>query len=592
MKKTTFKAISMAILCLFAIHFTAKAQELTYEIPLEAQVHASTQIVEGKVISKKSYWDANRQNIYTVNTIEVYKVFKGEPLTTIEIITAGGTVDLDHEIVTPSLQLDVKNIGIFTLVDNTINVPINHSAFNAFSDAQGFYKYNMFNNTIVNPYHIRQNITDFYGEVVSLTNKDYEVVGEFDVNDVISNALAGRGPMTITSISPTTVTAGTKTVLTINGSGFGATAQNIGFANANDGGATYTGALATQILTWTDSQITVEVPSRAGNGGIAIINSAFTAVLATSPQALSVEYAHINAVSDAITTDVDIAYVTQHVNDNAAGGYTWQMFTDFDADAAANASFVRALDTWRCETGVNWTIGAVTTTDVVANDGINIIRMDNGSELPSGVLGRCTSRFSGCFISGGTDLEWYVSELDIAFDDGTNWQFGPGAPSFSQFDFESVAVHELGHGHQLAHVIDSNVIMHYAIGNGQSNRTLSMGDINGAGHIHTRSTTTTACTQTSMVNFDCAILSVSSEELSAAIRIYPNPTKGRMFINNDSFIEIDSAIIYDVNGRIVKNIKLSNAQMHVINLSDVSSGAYFITINSGSTSFTEKIIIE
>lgn len=582
----------MAILCLFAIHFTAQAQELTYEIPLDTQVHASTQIVEGKVISKKSFWDANRQNIYTVNTIEVYKVFKGDALNTIEVITAGGTVDLDHEVVTPSLQLDVKDTGIFTLENSTIDVPVNHAAFNAYSDAQGFYKYNILNNTVINPYHVKQNITDFYDEVVGLTNKAYDVIAEFDVNEIMNTALANRGTMSITSISPTTATAGTKTVLTINGSGFGATPLNVGFANANDGGATFTGALATQILTWSDTQITVEIPSRAGNGGIAIINDTFTAVLATSAQALSIEYAHINAVSDAITPDVDIAYIVQHVNDNTAGGYTWQMFTDFDADADANASFIRALDTWRCETGVNWTIGAVTTTDVVASDGINIVRMDNGAELPSGVLGRCTSRFSGCFISGGTDLQWYVSELDIAFDDGTNWEFGPGAPGGTEFDFESVAVHELGHGHQLAHVIDSSVIMHYAIGPGTSNRTLSMGDIDGAGNMQTRSTTTTACTQTSMTNFDCAILSVSSEELSAAISIYPNPTKGRMFINNDSFIEIDSAQIYDVNGRLVKDIKLNNAQMHVINLNNVSKGVYFITINSGSTSFTEKIIIE
>ncbi len=587
MKKITLKVLLVVLFCLLSGPYTVKAQELTFEVPLNVQVHASSQIIEGKVISKKSYWDANGQNIYTVNKVEVYKVFKGQELSVVEIVTVGGTVGLDAQIVTPSLQLDLNDVGVFTLVDNTVSLPSEYRSFETYSDTQGFYKYNVFNNIVINPYGIKENIADFYNDIVSLTNSNYSVISQFNADQT-----ANRGGAAIVSISPTTATAGTQTVLTINGAGFGTTVQNVGFADANDGGAGFTFALESQILSWTDTQITVQIPSRAGTGQVAIINSAATAILAASAQTLNIEYAEINAVSDAITTGVNVAYPTQHQGDNGAGGYTWQMFTDFDANNAANASFVRALNSWRCETEVNWIIGPVTTTDVVANDGINIVRMDNGDELPNGVLGRCTSRFSGCFISGGTSLQWFVSELDIAFNDTTNWQFGPSAPSFSQFDFESVAVHELGHGHQLAHVIDTNVVMHYAISNGESQRSLSAGDINGGGDVHSRSTTNPACGNPLMQDFDCSILSVSDETLNAAISIYPNPSKGEVYINNSGFIDLDTVKVYDVNGRLILEQELKDTPQNRINLTSVSNGVYFLIVNSNEASITEKLIIE
>ena len=586
MKKITLK-LCLLLLCLLSGQHTVNAQELTFEVPLDAQVQASSQIIEGKVISKKSFWDANRENIYTVNVIDVYKVFKGQPLSTIEIVTPGGVVGLEAQTVTPSLQLNRRDVGIFLLTANTVAITTQHPAFETYSDTQGFYKYNVFNNTVVNPYRVQQGITDFYTTMTGLTNTGYTNIKDFSID-----ASANRGTLSIASISPTTATAGTSTELTINGTGFGATAQNIGFTNADDGGATFTLALQTQILSWSDTQIVVQIPSRAGTGQVAIINSAGNSVLGTSPQTLTIEYAQLNVTSDAISMGTFVAYQTQHYNDDANGGYTWQMFTDFDANASANAAFIRALDTWRCTTDIYWTVGAVTPTNVVANDGVNIVRFDIGTELPNGVLGRCTSRFSGCFASGGTDLDWVITELDIAFDDGTNWEYGPSAPAFTEFDFESVAVHELGHGHQLAHVIDSNVVMHFSLSNGESQRSLSAGDISGAGDVHTRSTSVMVCGDPLMLDFDCSVLSVSSEELSAAISIYPNPSNGLVYINNSGFMTLDNARIYDVNGRLILRKELADTPLNQIDLTTISKGVYFLMVSSDGASITEKIVIE
>lgn len=316
MKKTTLKTTLLTSMFCLIMATTSFAQEMMYEVPLSDQVQFSTQIIEGKVISKKSFWDVNRQNIYTTNTIEVYKVFKGSPLSTIEIVTRGGTVGLEAEIVTPSLQLDINDFGIFTLENNNYNLYDNSSIrFKPYSEAQGFYKYNTYTNAAVNPFKVKRGITAFYDEIEALTNKNYTNISDFDVEQLVTASNANRNVNAITNFSPTTATAGTETVLTINGSGFGATKQNIGFADANDGGGTFVFALASQILSWNDSQITVLIPTRAGTGPIAIINSAGTAIIFQSSSNLNITYSQLNAnfdPDDTGTTYGTHAYITQH----------------------------------------------------------------------------------------------------------------------------------------------------------------------------------------------------------------------------------------------------------------------------------------
>ena len=74
----------------------------------------------------------------------------------------------------------------------------------------------------------------------------------------------------ISSISPTTIGAGDKSVLTINGSGFGTTKGIVRFKNADTAGSTTIDALETQITSWTDTKIQVEVPGKAGSGDIEV----------------------------------------------------------------------------------------------------------------------------------------------------------------------------------------------------------------------------------------------------------------------------------------------------------------------------------
>lgn len=598
MKKATFKKLVMTSICCLLLSAISFSQELIYEISLQEQVRESSQIIEGKVISQNSVWDANHNNIYTINTVKVYKVFKGQPLTTIEVVTRGGIVGLEAEIVSPSLQLSKGDLGVFMLHNSNLEFANGSSnMFKPYSSIQGFYVYNLVENTAVNPFNIKRDIsTSFYSEITNLTNSGFVEITPFSVNDSLivlnTNRDSASVLASISSISPTTATAGTKTVLTITGSLFGTTQGTVGFRDGNNGGASYYTALDTQVISWTDTEIQVEIPSRAGTGTVLVTNHATEGGgSTTSSQTLTIDYAQINVSYDLGDGSGTKAYQTSHIDDDTYGGYTWQMHTDFDTNTAAKESFMRAFDTWRCETGVNWTIGAVTTTDVAALDGINIIRFDNGAELASGVLGVCSSRFGGCIV--GPTLEWFISELDIVFNDSTNWQFGPANASASQIDFETVAVHELGHGHQLAHVINTSAIMHYALGGGDNNRVLSANDIAGAGDVQSRSTTLTPCGSTSMTAFDCAILSNDDLVLLDGLDIYPNPAKNNLYIKNTSYINLENVTVNDISGRFILKKEInSTSTLTTINTSSLSKGLYFITVATNNGDLTKKIIID
>lgn len=221
---------------------------------------------------------------------------------------------------------------------------------------------------------------------------------------------------------------------------------------------------------------------------------------------------------------------------------------------------------------------------------MNIIRFDVGSELPPGTLGVNTSYFSSC--SSGSSLFYFVSELDIVFNNTTNWQFGPGNATGSQVDFETVAVHELGHGHQLAHVINTNAIMHYAIANGVNNRTLSASDIAGGNDVQSRSTTNPVCGQGLMTNHPCS-LGIDEHDFNTSISIYPNPANDRIFIKNDSAHKINKLEIFDVRGRsIQKNFLFDNSSLHNIDLNNYANGMYIMNIQVDDTTITKKFIVE
>lgn len=612
MRKITLSSFLCLMFAFTFLRQDLNAQALMEKVSLQTQVENSNLVVEGKVIAKKSTWDDEHKLIYTINTIEVFKVFKGAPVSTIEVITVGGTVGLNALIAYPSLKLRNGDIGVFTLENNNTSFSKTSNSkvkkFRPYGLSQGFYKYNMSEDMAVTPFARKQNITgSFYDEIQKYSNANYVELKQFNVEQAAAKSAGSKVfmPPSALTLDKSSVSAGTKDILTITGTGFGAVQGKVQFSNADDGGGTFIDALDTDVVSWVDDKIEVYVPADAGTGTVRVRDD--NGVNSPESSVLTVEYAEINVIST-VGGNPDTAYQVQHVGQNFNSGMTWRMQTDFFDDTevpGAKAAFMRAFNNWICETGINYEIGATATSIDEAGsgtDGTNIIRFDNGSELSSGTLGVCYSNFSGCGDGMGS-FNWFVSELDLVFNDTTNWYTGTGSPASGQIDFESIALHELGHSHQLGHIIDPNNnavgnnaedVMHWAFNNGEFQRIISANNSIAANAIQDRSTASIPCPSvlSAMTDASCP-LSIEDAILDQGISVYPNPAKLHLTIKNTSYLNLKSATLYDLSGRKVVEYDISSgSKLKSIDVSGVSSGVYFVKIASDEASTTRKLAIQ
>ncbi len=274
--------------------------------------------------------------------------------------------------------------------------------------------------------------------------------------------------------------------LIIKGSGFGSTTGSVEFPNSDLGGRTIiTIDYESDFISWSDTEIRVKIPTRAGTGNLVVKNSSGTTV---GTATINVDYAINSLYSSFRSFDSKTRQNIKFTNRNEGGGYTIQLNTTSDfAYSSAVVPLENAIDTWICNSGVNWQIDKSGTTTGFGNDGNCVVLYE--PNLPLGVLAITTSRYkaSGNTSCSGHNTVWYLKEFDIQFMPNSSmgsfsWNFGPWPPQATQYDFQSIALHELGHAHGLGHVINADEIMHYSVRNGVQSRDLTPNAANGCKH--------------------------------------------------------------------------------------------------------------
>ncbi len=474
---------NLVILSLFIALFLNKTEAECVLVPLtlNERVNASALIVEAKVIRVKSYWNAEQTMIYTANTIAVSKVYKGLqilPAHELDIITLGGTVKDKAIRVDPELELAQGELGIFLLIEK-------NGEWKSESGPQGFIKVDKADGSASDIFNLYPPFS-IYSTLENILQSKATDINANLTKIVLS---AKRASATISSISPKTINAGTTSTLTIKGTNFKSVqdTSSVMFKNGDDGGLTFIKALKKDYISWSDTMIKVLVRTKAGTGKIRVVIGGNG--VATSSDTLQIPYSHLNVVQG-VNAD-SIGFETQEIGMNASNGITWRINKRFYDSIGAKGAFIRSLERWRCGTYINWdTLGKVNHSSI-KSDGINMCAWDTSGSMPNGVLAQCFSFWSGCF--SGPNLKWFVLEMDIRFrikpTNTTNWNYSIGTASASQYHFESVATHELGHGHQLGHVIAPTVVMHYSIANGSVKPNLTTSDINGGSYVITKSAT-------------------------------------------------------------------------------------------------------
>lgn len=466
-------ALLVVLLLTHALAVQGQQHCLLVPVPLADRLAQATWVVEAEATAPTVVQDAQGHLLRRYG-LTVFKLFR-EPGGALPeaFLLPGGQLGNLREDVSYAPRLRPGQQGVFFLEPD----PQHAGDWRLVAGPQGLIRYDLATHAAAAPFASYSSI-----EIVlypALRNP----ASALGYRQVLANpALAAPRPAArvagvtaITSFTPASVSAGTGAMLTIAGSGFGATrgTGTVQFRNADDGGATLVTPLDSDYLKWTDTEIQVRVPtatsqgSPVGTGPLTVTSG--TGTVSTSATALDVRYGIINIAAGA----PEVALRPKLINDNGAGGYTLAYAPSFQQNALAVAAFDRANTQWSCSTGANRTTATTATTAVpngAATDGINIVTFDaTPATLPMGVLGVTYTYFSICPT---TPPLVTVPETDFVFANRADWNFATTAPTASQFDFESVALHELGHGIQMAHVINTAAVMHFGIANGQSKRVL------------------------------------------------------------------------------------------------------------------------
>lgn len=250
-----------------------------FETTFPAAVKEAPVVIEGEIKSEMLFFGGNYNDDYKTQKITVYKVLKGD--------FEAKEVELIEQRISVSHHCDEGDgMGIFILYPSDVietpfkEIPtnlkfkfklmlgigcntVNYNAQRFGTSDYGHSPYNIYSLTDIKKkvYEVAERVTGYqYKEIAEMPKKDFgggnvENVAKIDETQAIG----------ITSISPTTITAGTFDTLTVRGSGFGdnTSAYSIGFRNVEIEDEKYFHAPQNHIILHTDTLIKVIVPSVA-----------------------------------------------------------------------------------------------------------------------------------------------------------------------------------------------------------------------------------------------------------------------------------------------------------------------------------------
>ncbi|MGB0888317.1 MAG: T9SS type A sorting domain-containing protein [Vicingaceae bacterium] len=498
-------------------------------------IEKSDVIVEGKVASQNSYWNSTNTMIFTDNLLKIHHIFKGKlSIDSIVFKTKGGTVGNTKIEIDGLLSPKLNEKGVFYLALQN----------NIYEALEGKKEVDYLNNNIVNTPYKSFTLEEFKNNINKKLNKTPNNITSFPPpkGNVNNKSIAS-----IDSLYPIIVPAGIGSVLTIKGQGFGVLRGDgkVLFTAVYPGEPINVEPYPVQYLSWSDTLIQVEVPSKsisgvgAGTGLIKVLSDSGIGNDITSSKVLQIPYSRYNLYNGNLIEP-------KFKDDNSSGGYNILLDSNIYENINANEAFQRSLETWRCATDVNWVIGTpISVATSAASDGNSVVRF---SDLNPWNISITTKYFIQC----GSD--WYLREVDIDMNDSINWNFGDTPLQPNEWDFQSEMTLSLGLAHMLNRSNDSNSVMHHEYNLGEVYRTLATGDVDGGNYIMAQSFSSVGCGLGPMTPITTCNVGFNNDAASVeAILPLKNSCNGslpvRVTIRNPGLDTLTSAQInWSVNG--------------------------------------------
>jgi hypothetical protein len=444
-----------------------------------------------------------------------------------EIVTSivtGTNTDAASIKETDKIYIDwaVANLGLEDVNSSfLINLYVDNVLFaqwNAASLPSGYYVYvtDYQIDPLPNGNHSIKIVADPTNLISELNEADNEYTKNISVEAV-------AGLPTITNISPSTTSAGTNSVITITGDNFGAVRGTSKVEFLYRYGQPR--IESTNYVSWSNTSIQCVVPIDIINGYPASASSG--PVTVTTGTGTSVGYNfNVTFSYGNVKWNTNPARIPIRINEN-----TTDLIGEGDEVIAAASSWSSA----GAQFGFYYN-GSTKLTNATS-DGINEIVWG----LTSGSL--------------ATTYYWYVGstivEVDMVFNDSFNW-----SKDGSQYDVQSVALHEFGHWLNLRDIYggaDSYKIMYGFSSSGVLKRNLTSIEVDGIKWIYGNGS----------VNLAAPLLSTpqnSASNISLSPQLFWNKVVGtnvnyRLQVSQDQNF---SSPIYDVNNLVNNQYQLSN----------------------------------
>ncbi|MFN5218678.1 MAG: T9SS type A sorting domain-containing protein [Sphingomonadales bacterium] len=392
----------------------------------------------------------------------------------------------------------------------------------------------------------------------------------------------------ISSISPKLIIGGKGEVLTITGSGFGAS-RGSSYVSFFREGNTYTDAATGNgfnYISWSNTEIKLEMPVAFSNKIKVHIGGTDYFSTDTLKVKANMGYRQANPLVYDLLTD-----------NNKKGGVTWYVHPVYWNNPEIKQAIADVVQEFRCKTGVNYILEPLTQwVPLNLNQGKHIIAPDSSL----GVVGFNDRLWASCIL--GAETFYHNQTQLLRFNTQQNWYYGKGQPPAGAAKFRYVMFHEMGHSLGLGHVNELGESMYPTVtllpsDNWCKRDTITISEQRAIKHYISlcQNFAFRGCGITPMkTNLDCRDVfgqNLSTESFTQeGVWLFPNPASHQiqMRVQTGETAEIS---MWDMRGRLVLKHTAKNLEQVVLP-QEIENGIYLIRLTSETGVKTTRLLLQ